>query len=455
MSDTDDFQTNILDARSARRSYLVTYSQADLTKFPSRHSFSDCVVSAFNHGTGKVQVEHWACCLEEHPNNGGMHYHLCMKLSGPKRWKAVKEKNCSEHGIVLNFSDKHDTYYYAYKYVCKADKDVLLSQNHPNLAEIGSPATKNCIRAYRQSRKSKLNNNNTSAPSGNNKSTKIRRLSNLEVSEFLVQQNITSQTELFAVANEQKNQGKKDLANFVLSRSSKNLNEVMENTWRMFNSEKDLVRERTSRMEMIKEFAEKLCDERCNGEWFVCAQEVLRNNNIHSYVYANALFELLTFGRGKFRNILIVGPANSAKTFLLSPLQIIFKAFSNPSNDKYAWVGADDCEVIFLNDFRWSPELIAWKDFLLLLEGTIVHLPSPKNHYSKDVCIEKDTPIYATSISEIIYSGKYNQRNTMEDDMMAARWKIFRFRHQIAESEQKKIMACGTCFSKLVILGQQ
>ena len=122
---TDDFQTSVLAPRATRRSYLVTYSQADLKKFPSRESFADCVANAFNSGTGKVQVDHWACCLEEHMHTSGHHYHLCMRLS------AVKEKICSDHGIMLNFSDKHDTYYYAYKYVCKSDKDVLLSQTPP------------------------------------------------------------------------------------------------------------------------------------------------------------------------------------------------------------------------------------------------------------------------------------------------------------------------------------
>ena len=29
-----------------------------------------------------------------------------------------------------------------------------------------------------------------------------------------------------------------------------------------------------------------------------------------------------------------------------------------------------------------SAELITWKDFLLLLEGETVHLPSPKNQFS-------------------------------------------------------------------------
>ena len=454
---TDDFRTSVLAPRATRRSYLVTYSQADLKKFPSRESFADCVVNAFNSGTGKVQVDHWACCLEEHMHTSGHHYHLCMRLSAPKRWKAVKEKICSDHGIMLHFSDKHDTYYYAYKYVCKSDKDVLLSQNHPNLDAVGSPSTKSCVKAYRQSRKKNAasTQNTTHGQDNNGKPNKIRRLSNLEVSEFLLEHNIKRQTELFAIANQQKKEGKKDLANFVLSRSCKSLNDIMENTWKMHNAENELQREKKLRMDVIKEFADKLCDKECNGEWLVCAREVLKNNNINAYVYANALFELLTDGRGKYRNIMIVGPANCAKTFLLTPLQVIFNAFCNPANDKYAWVGADNCEVIFLNDFRWSPEVIAWKEFLLLLEGQIVHLPSPKNHFSKDVCINQDTPIFATSKREVVYSGKHNQRDYMEDDMMATRWKVFKFKYQIPQDEQKTVMPCGTCFSKLVLLGTE
>ena len=115
----------------------------------------------------------------------------------------------------------------------------------------------------------------------------------------------------------------------------------------MAKAEDELVREKKLRMDLITEFAGKLCDDECSGGWLVCAREVLRNNNINAYVYANAVFELLTHGRGKFRNLMIVGPANCAKTFLLSPLQKIFNAFCNPANDKYAWVGADACEIIF------------------------------------------------------------------------------------------------------------
>ena len=167
---------------------------------------------------------------------------------------------------------------------------------------------------------------------------------------------------------------------------------------------------------------------------------MLQTNSIHPFVFAAALRELMIKGRGKFRNLMLVGPANCGKTFLLSPLQVLFNTFSNPSNDKYAWIGAEQSEIIFLNDFRWSQELIAWKEFLFLLEGQVVHLPSPKNHYATDICISFDLPIFATGKSRIIFTGRYKQPDERETEMMSVKWKVFELFPQIAEEDQSKML---------------
>ena len=96
---------------------------------------------------------------------------------------------------------------------------------------------------------------------------------------------------------------------------------------------------------------------------------------------------LLELGRGKNRNILLVGPANCEKTFLLSPLTEIYDIFLNPSNRKYSFVGAENKELIFRNDLRWSQEMIPWQESLNLLEGQSVHLDAPKTHYARDILI--------------------------------------------------------------------
>ena len=146
--------------------------------------------------------------------------------------------------------------------------------------------------------------------------------------------------------------------------------------------------------------------------------------------------------------------ANCGKTFLLKPLQTMFKAFSNPSNGKYAWIAAEDAAVIFLNDFRWTSEMIAWKQLLLLLEGQTVHLLSPKNHYASDITISSDAPIYATGKSRIVFRGRGNSTHSMQDDMMAARWIVFEFFHQIPVEKQKDVPQCHKCFAKLALTGK-
>ena len=128
-----------------------------------------------------------------------------------------------KHGIMVNFTD-HDGYYSAYKYICKYDDNVYHSPNHPNLNEIGSPKTKNCHKAYRERRSKRQVPTNEQDP---NSGKKIRKLSNIEVSEFIVKNDIKNETALLAIADAQSVEGKKDLTNYVICRSSKSLNELI------------------------------------------------------------------------------------------------------------------------------------------------------------------------------------------------------------------------------------
>ena len=125
-SGTEDFLSMSPKKSTIRRQYLVTYSKANMTNFPMRETFEEAVVTSFTL-SGKVIVQHWVCCLEEHENTSGQHYHMCVKLSGPKRWNPVKNHLMPNHQIVVNFSESHETYYTAYKYVCKKNCNVIHS----------------------------------------------------------------------------------------------------------------------------------------------------------------------------------------------------------------------------------------------------------------------------------------------------------------------------------------
>ena len=165
--------------------------------------------------------------------------------------------------------------------------------------------------------------------------TKSKRLSNLDVSDFIVQNNIKTQTQLLATANIQKEEGKRDLASFIFSRTSKSLDELISQTWKMQNAQITLERQTKCRMDIIQKFSLGLCAEGCNGSWLKYAEEVLTNNKLHPVAFGTAVRELVTLGRGKYWNIVIVGPSNCGKTFLLKPLESIFKTFTNPASDKY------------------------------------------------------------------------------------------------------------------------
>lgn len=70
------------------------------------------------------------------------------------------------------------------------------------------------------------------------------------------------------------------------------------------------------------------------------------------YVFAEAIRTLLKLDRVKNHNTLLVGPANGRKTFLLNTLTVTCGTFLNPSISKYAFIGAENKGVIFLNDLR-------------------------------------------------------------------------------------------------------
>ena len=94
-------------------------------------------------------------------------------------------------------------------------------------------------------------------------------------------------------------------------------------------------------------------------------------------------------------------------------------------------------------------------DLLLLLEGSTVNLPRPKNQFATDMTIHRDNklPILATSKSRIEFVGKYNQRDVRETEMMDTRWRVFQFSYQLEKDQVKEMSPCQVCFSKLVVLG--
>ena len=107
-----------------------------------------------------MRVLHWVVSLESHADtdnsvsneiNNSYHYHMAVKLSKCKRWLQVRKFLDERYRIKVHFSDIHNTYYTAYRYVTKEDSKALHSSNHPDLQEV--PRTERAVVCKKSKRK--------------------------------------------------------------------------------------------------------------------------------------------------------------------------------------------------------------------------------------------------------------------------------------------------------------
>ena len=113
MGESSNVSTAAKNLRLSPWQYLVTYSQADVSKFSTRESFGKMLEAEFNAGTSVVKMNYWVCSMEEDQNDG-FHYHCALKLTGCQKRLLVKNRIAEKHGIQVNFSEKHNFYLSAY-----------------------------------------------------------------------------------------------------------------------------------------------------------------------------------------------------------------------------------------------------------------------------------------------------------------------------------------------------
>ena len=118
-----------LDHSRQRIVYLITYSHADTTKFPSKEGFSSAVVEAWQHFGIRVTTTMSGDEMNLY------HYHVALKLAKRGRWLQVQNYLDKKFGVQVNLSDNHNLYYTAYRYVTKEDCEALHSSGHPDLTD--------------------------------------------------------------------------------------------------------------------------------------------------------------------------------------------------------------------------------------------------------------------------------------------------------------------------------
>ena len=416
-------KTEYLANSSQRMIYLITCSHADTTKFSSKESFSSAILEAWQHFG--IRILHWGLCIEAHSNNNGCasggdnnmnlyHFHIAVKLAKRGRWLQVRNYLDEKYGVQVNFSDNHISYYTAYRYVTKEDYEALHSPGHPDLSDV-IPRTEAAITSRKRKAKAK------GKGQAKERCERSEHLSVYDVFQIVQSKGITSRLQLVCLAIEQNREEKSSLAQFIANRGNKAVDKAIELAKEFSQAELQSLRTRKTRIELLQEQTASKCAAGCRGRWLEAADQLLQRHAILKEDFCSAVYTALSKGRGKYRNIFIHGDTNCGKSFILSPLKVIYKTFCNTATGSFAWLGAEDAEIIFLNDFRCHPKIITWADFLQALEGDTVHLPAPKNVCSRDLELNKDTPFFATSDMPLVLikAGAIDSLNTR---MMNVRW---------------------------------
>ena len=72
--------TSAVTENTPHRVFLITHSNIDKSKFPTRESFGRACVSAF----GGNKVLYFACSRENHQESNREHYHVALRLNPPQ-----------------------------------------------------------------------------------------------------------------------------------------------------------------------------------------------------------------------------------------------------------------------------------------------------------------------------------------------------------------------------------
>ena len=249
-------------SESQRVVYITTYSRADTQKI-RRETFGEAIIEAWN--SFNIEISHWVVSMEGHATTDAdgdlnkYHFHMAVKLKKRGRWLQVKRYLSQKFHIEVHFSDRHNTYYSAYKYVTKSDLEAVHSVGHPDLTTC--PRTENAIASNKRKRKL----------GGVSKQRKIKdpRLSVFDVCKLIQQKSISTRLELVCLAMVQEREGKRCLAEFIANRGNKAVDEALSLAKEFSHAEEQCLRLKKSRIQLLQESKDAPCVDGCEGRWFV------------------------------------------------------------------------------------------------------------------------------------------------------------------------------------------
>jgi len=452
--------------------HLVTWSRANANLLGEggnpRQLFGELLERLFQQQidsrNSQTNIEYWACAQESH-RGGGYHFHCAIKFTKRIRWLNVSEE-LQEQGIYAHFQSFQTKYKDAWSYITKEDRTVYKSANHPALIAIPPRNMRPSPTVHSSSQQLDTDHLQSSqqipVSSQNQTVEKTVRLTNIQVSQIILDNNIHDDLHFLSVCKETKDAGQPGLTNWICNRTPAQRKTLIQTTWDCEGASQLMASRNMTRIQKLEACLNQdhaATEEReCNGTWLRSAIDILRRNNISLELWQRKIFNALKDGRKKENNIFLLGQRNCGKTFLLKPLKLIFSTFSSPAQGAFNWVDAPEKEVVLLNDFRYpaiekSDKVLPWQELLNLLEGETVQIATPKSFYAANKEWTALQPIFGSGYKKITHI-KGGEENVMETEMMHKRIFYIQLTQPIPdELVDYDIVTCPRCFAQLILNG--
>ena len=263
-------QVSQLEPRQQKAVHLVTWSRADDSLLPNkdvdpRECLGRLIENLFNQKK-KDCVMHWSCSKERHRNHGH-HFHVAIQFKSKIRWLAVSN-DLRAMNIYVNFQSFHTNYKDAYKYVTKEDQSFATSANHPQMFVI-PPNTVHRKRVLSLEFLTQQSDNNSEdayeiptasqassytdeilssaasareteplIASSSAKKQKMTRLTNVQVSQIIVRNDVKTDLQLCALATQFMKNDQPELYHWVAGHQAEKYREdLIKTSWKLDGAE--------------------------------------------------------------------------------------------------------------------------------------------------------------------------------------------------------------------------
>ena len=117
-----------------------------------------------------------------------------------------------------------------------------------------------------------------------------------------------------------------------------------------------------TRIEPLREAWQGECTHEVKSEWYACASPLLTNNSFWCDTFATLLKRFWRKAEVNLKHYILTGVANcDKKRFWWIRLTRYATLLPTLQDSKiFAWVHADEEDVVFPKDIRSSPQIIAW-----------------------------------------------------------------------------------------------